>query len=181
MEKPAKGKREAKEMSMELKPEEYFLRYAYPCITNLVQKKTICRQDADNLDQLLFDRKKSKGIKREYLESCFPEAFRRIKELAKELGKDDYWDVSIIRKYWLDDNQGHNHFIDLGDGEYGKATPAFKELCKVHLAEVVSKKDNILTVKYDHTQRNVFATLVPYAKPGDKVSVHLAYAIEKME
>jgi hypothetical protein len=167
----------SKKKEARMSPEEYFLRYAYPCITNLIQKKTLKREDADNLDKILFDQKKVKRISREYLESCFPEAFRRIKEVAEDMGK-DYWDFSVMKKYWTD---AHNSFIDSGDGEYSKATPSFRELCKVHQAEVVSKKNNILTVRHDRTERNVFATLVPYVEPGDKVSVHLAFAIEKME
>jgi len=164
----------AKSKEIGISAEEYFLRYAYPCINNLVQRKRLSKDDAGNLENLLFDKK---SITRSYLESCFPEAFRRIKEVAKQMKK-PRWDVSVIKKYWEKD---HNKFIDAGDGEYSRATNSFKELCKVHKAAVVAKKDNILTVKYDNTQRNVFATLVPYVKKGDRVTVHLAFAIEKLK
>ena len=51
----------------------------------------------------------------------------------------------------------------------------------VHKAEVVEKREDILTVKYGSIARNVFATLVPDAKVGDKVTVHWAFAIEKVD
>lgn len=163
----------ARARETEMSAEEYFLRYAYPCINNLVHKKRLSVENASSLEKLLFEKK---TIARDYLESCFPEAFRRIKDVAKQMKK-PYWDISVIKKYWEEE---HSNFIDSGDGEYSKATASFRDLCKVHKAEVVAKKDNILTVRYDHTKRNVFATLVPYIKAGDKVTVHLAFAIEKI-
>jgi hypothetical protein len=153
--------------------EEYFLRYAFPCIGNLTQKNRLSKGDAENLEKIVFEKK---TIQKDYLESCFPEAFRRIKEVAGQMKK-PYWNVSVIKKYWEEE---HNRFIDSGDGEYSKATNSFKELCKVHKAEVIAKKDNVLTVKYGEITRNVFATLAPDAKKGDRVTVHLAFAIEKI-
>lgn len=157
----------------EISPERYFLKYAYPCVNNLQHENKISKKDASNLEKLLFE---NKNITRDYLETCFPSAFRRIKEVAKGMNK-DCWDMEVLRKYWLSE---HNKFIDLGDGDYAKATPTFRELCKVHKAKVIDKKEKVLTVNYDNTIRKVFATLIPDVHIGDKVSVHLAYAIEKL-
>jgi len=157
-----------------ISPERYFLMYAYPCIRNLQHEHKLSKEDAKNLERILFE---NKAIKREYLESCFPSAFKRIKIVAEQMNR-DYWDMDVLRKYWLEE---HNRFIDAGDGDYARALASFKELCKVHKAEVIDKKDNILSVKYDGIIRKVFATLVPDVKKGDKVMIHLAFAIEKVD
>ncbi len=157
----------------ESSPERYFLKYAYPCIGNLMHDKKLSKEDAQNLECLLTEHK---PISREYLKSCFPSAFRRIKQVAGEM-KMDYWSVAVLRKYWLEE---HNRFIDAGEGDYAKATPSFKELCKVYEAKVIARKDNLLTVSYDGVKRKVLATLVPEAREGDTVTVHLAFAVEKI-
>ena len=157
----------------EISAEKYFLMYAYPCVGNLQHEKKISKEDAENLENLLFE---NKTITRDYLEKCFPNAFRRIKTIAREMNK-DYWDIEVLRNYWLSE---HNRFIDLGDGDYAKATPAFKEVCKVHKAQVIEKSNNIIKVRYDNTIRKVFSKLIPDVKAGDEVTVHLAYAIEKI-
>jgi len=158
----------------EVSPEKYFLMYSFPCIGNLLHENKISKSDASNLENILFQ---NKTIERNFLEFCFPNAFRRIKTVAKEMEK-NYWDMEVIRKYWLEE---HNKFIDLGDGDYAKATPSFRELCKVHKAEVVEKKKNVITVKYGEVLRKVFAKFVPDVSIGDKVTVHLAFAIEKLD
>jgi len=165
---------EREQISAGISPEKYFLMYAYPCIRNLQHQHKLSEEDAEILEKLLFGKK---TLKRDYLESCFPNAFKRIRIVAAQMNK-DYWDIEVLRKYWLEE---HNKFIEAGDGDYATATPSFKELCKVHKAEVIGKKDNILSVKYDGIIRKVFATLVPDVKKGDKVSVHLAFAIEKLD
>ena len=92
--------------------------------------------------------------------------------------KKDRWNLAVIREYFF--GEKHNDFIDKSDGMYAVFGPTFKELCKVHRAEVIARKDNVLTIKYGRIERNVFATLVSDAKKGDKVTVHLAFAIEKI-
>jgi hypothetical protein len=164
----------AKEEITSKTPERYFLKYAYPCSFVLVEQARISEQKRKELEKKLLE---SKPIDRNKLEKIFPAAFKRIRQLAREMKK-DAWDLAVIKEYFF--GEKHNDFIDKNDGMYAIFGPTFKELCKVHKAEIIAKKDNVLAVKYGSVERNVFATLVPDAKKGDKVTVHLAFAIEKI-
>ncbi len=168
------GKR--KEMISETNPpERYFLKYAYPCSFVLVDLGKITDEKRKELEEKLL---KNKPIDRAELEDIFKAAFKRIKEIAKGEGK-DYWDFDVIKEYFF--GEKHNDFIDKQDGMYVEFSPTIRDLCKVHKAVVTEKRENILTVNYGGIARNVFATLVPDAKVGDKVTVHWAFAIEKID
>ena len=156
-------------------PERYFLKYAYPCSFVLVDLGKITDDKRKELEQKLLA---NEPIDREELESIFKAAFKRLKEIAKQEDK-DYWDLDVIKEYFF--GEKHNDFIDKQDGMYAEVSPTIRELCKVHKAEVTDKRGNILTVKYEGISRNIFATLVPNVKIGDKVSVHWAFAIEKVD
>jgi hypothetical protein len=164
----------AREKIISETPERYFLRYAYPCSFVLVEQARISEQKRKELEKKLLNNEK---IDRVELENLFPAAFKRIKELALAMKK-DAWSLDVIREYFF--GEKHNDFIDKKDGMYALFGPTFREICKVHKAEVIARKNNVLTVKYGSVERNVFATLVPDAKKGDKVTVHLAFAIEKI-
>lgn len=173
----AKGKKEKKEeliSEVHEAPERYFLKYAYPCSFVLVEQGRITEKKRKELEKKLLG---NKPIDRNELEALFPAAFKRIKELAEEMER-DAWDLAVIKEYFF--GEKHNDFIEKKDGMYAVFGPTFKELCKIHKAEVIARKNNVLTVKYNSVERNVFATLVPDAKKGDKVTVHLAFAIEKI-
>jgi hypothetical protein len=159
----------------EISPEKYFLMYAYPCSFVLVEQGRISEQKRKELEKNLLE---NRPIDRDELEKIFPAAFKRIKQLANEMKK-DAWDLDVIKEYFF--GEKHNDFIDKSDGMYAIFGPTFKELCKIHKAEVIARKDNVLLVKYGSVERNVFATLVPDAKKRDKVTVHLAFAIEKIK
>jgi hypothetical protein len=156
-------------------PERYFLKYAYPCSFVLVEQARISEQKRKELEKKLLE---NKPIDRDELEKIFPAAFKRIKQLAKGMKK-DVWDLDVIREYFF--GEKHNDFIDKRDGMYAVFGPTFKELCKVHKTTIIARKNNVLTVRYGSVERKVFATLVPDAKKGDKVTVHLAFAIEKIK
>lgn len=158
-----------------ISPEKYFLMYAYPCSFVLVDLGKITEEKRKELERKLLG---NEPIDREELESIFKAAFKRLKEIAKHEGK-DYWDLDVIKEYFF--GEKHNDFIDKQDGMYAEVSPTIRELCKVHKAEVAEKRDNVLTVKYEGIARNVFATLVPDARVGDKVTIHWAFAIEKVE
>jgi hydrogenase maturation factor len=63
---------------------------------------------------------------------------------------------------------------------YGEASQNFKELCKIHEAEVIEKRQESLIVKYGNKKRAVSGFLVPDAEKGDKVRIHFAFAVEKI-
>ena len=162
-------------ISETITPERYFLKYAYPCSFVLVDLGKISDEKRKELEEKLL---KNKLIDRLELENIFVAAFKRIKQIAKEMKK-DYWDLDVIKEYFF--GEKHNDFIDKQDGMYAKFSSTIRDLCKVHKAVITEKRENILTVKYSGVARNVFATLVPDAKVGDKVTVHWAFAIEKVD
>jgi hypothetical protein len=157
-----------------ISPERYFLLYAYPCSFVLVEQGRITEEKRKELEKKLLE---NKPLDRKELEALFPAAFKRIRQLAKEMKK-DAWDLGVIKDYFF--GEKHNDFIDKGDGMYALVGQSFKDLCKVHKAKVIDRTGNVLTVKYGGTIKNVFATLVPNAKKGDTITTHLAFAVEKI-
>ena len=66
---------------------------------------------------------------------------------------------------------------------YGIASEKFKDLCKIHKAEVIeiNKQTRELRVSYNNKQRIVSNFLIQDANVGDKVRIHFAFAIEKVD
>lgn len=157
-----------------MKVEHYFLRYAFPCMGNLVQKGKLSEDKYKELELKLLN---NQDLDRNELERIFPNAFKRLKEVAANIGAKDYWNYKVLKQYFLEE---HNNYIMLGKDEYSNIPDSLKELCKVYKAKVVDigPKKEILTVKYNNTKRKVLAKLVPNVKIGDKVTVHQGYAIE---
>jgi len=152
--------------------EEFFFRYAYPCSDTLFRMHKLSKEKKEILDK---EFKANVVPTKLELEECFPEAFRRIKLIAKEMNK-DYWDISVIKKYFREE---HNKFIDSNDGMYKRASETIKNLCKVYEAEVIDVKDNVLVVKYNHKERSVLNKSISDIKKGDKVMIHFGFAVEK--
>ncbi|MGD9276122.1 MAG: hypothetical protein PVJ67_03030 [Candidatus Pacearchaeota archaeon] len=155
--------------------EVFFLKYAFPCANVLLQKGTISREDYDLLEDAT---KKKEVLSREFLEKCFPAAFRRIKKLAETMQR-NYWDIEVMKEYWHHD---HNLNIDAGEGNYSKFPNSFCDFCKVHIAEVEKiLPQGFLLIKYGDIERPVNSEYISDIKVGDKVRIHHAYAIEKVE
>ena len=156
-------------------PEEFFLRYAFPCAHVLLETGVINEKRYKELEDCA---KTGNFLSREVIENSFPAAFRRIKILAENMKK-DYWDIEVMKEYWYN---YHNKIIDEGEGNYGLAPEFFRDFCKVHIAKV--KKilpEEFLLVEYDDKKRPVSRVYVPEAKVGDKVRIHHAYAIEMVD
>lgn len=160
--------------NIQITPELYFQRYACPCASVLLTLKRIDKATFDKVNELTL---KDQAMTREDLEKIFPEAFRRIKKLALNMDK-DYWDVEVLKQYFL--RGEHNKEIDSGDGFYAAAPPSLKELCKVHKAEVVLIKENVLKVKIGDKHRVVVNKFIPEIKLGDNVTVHYGFVVEKV-
>jgi hypothetical protein len=153
--------------------ERYFFKYAFPCAQAKVQLGSLRKEEYEELKENFLE---GGCPDKETLERYFQAAFRRIKKLADKLGK-DIWDMDVLKEYWT---KNHNEVIDEGEGMYGSASQSFKELCKIHEAEVIQKDKDNLIVAYDGKERVVSGFLVPDAKQGDKVRIHFAYAVEKV-
>jgi len=73
----------------------------------------------------------------------------------------------------------HNDVINNGEGYFSDKPEALKELCRIHIAEIIKKIDNKLIVNYGKNKtRVVFNNKVSNANVGDKITIHYAYAIE---
>ena len=160
-------------------PEEVFFRYAYPCTSDLLALDMITQEKFKEITDLF---KQGETPDRGFLEEAYPNAVKRIKRIAQELGK-PYWTEEVIRHYFINH---HNKVIDGGEGPYGKPyyTPKLKELCKVHIGQIKEKRikngTTIYHVNYNNSQTTIIGNLVPDADIGDKVSIHFRFAIEKL-
>ncbi len=154
-------------------PEEFFMKYAFPCAHVLLQVGSITQEEYDELEKRTIQKN---FPSREKIESYFVAAFRRIKSLAKEMNIEDYWDMKVLKEYWYNN---HNKIINQGEGNYSKFPDSFCDFCKTHIAEVIKMlPENFILIKYNNTQRPVSKDYVPEVKVGNKVWIHHAYAIE---
>lgn len=157
-----------------MKPEQYFLKYSYPCAHVLLESGAISEEKFKELEQYVLN---NGLMEREELETIFSAAFRRMREVAAKMNK-DVWDYEVIRKYFLED---HNMYIDKKDGNYEKFGDTFRNFCKVRKGKVISKDDDVLTVSYDGGERKVLGSMLPEAKVGDNVTIHQGFAVEILE
>jgi len=149
--------------------EKYFFKYAFPCAQAKLKLGSLSPEQYKKLKETFL---KNDTPTKETLEEVFAPAFRRIKKLSNE-----EWDIEVLKKYW---RENHNEIINQGDGMYGLAPEEFNDLCKIHEAEIIEKHQNKLIVKYNNKTRTVLNFLVPDANIGDKVTIHFAFAIEKI-
>ena len=161
-------------MTKKLTPEIYFFKYAFPCAYVILLKGELTQEEYKNLEKEFLN---GSSPSKEILEKSFPNAFARIKRLAERMNK-EMWDFEVIQEYW---KKEHNRLINEGEGMYENAPESFKDLCRINNAEIIEIKVDKLVVKYNEKKRTVFNILVPDAKIGDRVKIHYAYAIEKVD
>lgn len=168
------GKKTARRAS--LGADTFFMRYAYPCSQNLVMLDLVPKKEYDLFEKMFQE---GKPLPRAFVERIFHAAFRRIKEVARDMGIKDHWDIRVLRRYW---HEFHNKYIDAGDGNYGRQPKTFCELCKVYTAKIADKKDRVFVVTYTHEgklqARTVVSDQLPQADIGDTIRIHSGYAIE---
>jgi len=156
--------------------ESYFFRYAFPCAHLTLERGAITQEEYDELERRFL---KDNPPTREELEKTYSVAFGFLAKLAQKMQKKDKWDPEVIKKYWQ--GGAHNEVIDNGEGYFIDKPEALKELCRIHIAQITKKQDNLLIVKYGNNKiRVVFNNLIPDADVGDKITIHYAYAIEKV-
>lgn len=157
-----------------MRPEQYFFRYAWPCAEVLLQLKRISQERFDEIKAAA-----EKGItpSREMLEDTYQVAFKNIKEIAEEEGK-DYWDISVIKRYF--EGEQHNKFINSGHGTFGKAPEAMKDICRIINGTIMEVKDDIIKVSYKNNVRMCRNIYKLKLKKGDNVRIHYGYIVDKI-
>jgi hypothetical protein len=159
-------------------PEAVFFRYAAPCGEEMCHLGLISK----GLSSQIFDYLNKRKIpSRDFLESVYVNAIRRIDEVAKKLER-GRWDSFVIRTYFI---KFHNIIIDSLDGNYKIMKPSHRELCKVKVGKVINKyKTNTLLtydVQYeDGAKQRIIGENYPIAEVGDKISTHWNFAVEKI-
>jgi hypothetical protein len=161
-------------MKMEKSSERYFFEYAFPCAGVLVNIGKISKEEYLELEKTFLD---SGTPSRERMEWMFSSAFRRIRKLAEDSGKNDYWDKSVLKDYWL---WNHNQIIDEGEGNYSKTPVCFNDYCKVNMGEVMGVDEGVLTVSCGFGDVLVDGVLLQNVSVGDVVTIHHSYAVEKI-
>jgi len=161
-------------MASEKQAQILFLKYAFPCAGITLARGHITQDEFTLLKTAL---KKELPIPWETLERIFPPAWRRIFETAKILHTNPH-SLDTIRTYYL---EFHNAYIEKNDGSYRFAPPVLKELCRVERAPVREVQKNYYLVAIKKNIRPVSNFICPDAEEGTIVSVHYAYAIEKLD
>lgn len=159
----------------QLTPEQYFLKYSFPCAHVLLEMGSINQEKFDDLKKHTINNEPMDRIE---LMMLFPAAFRRMTEVAEKMKK-DVWDITVIRKYFQEE---HNNYIDEKDGNYGKFNTEFRDFCKVYKAKIINKEEDVLTVEYGGNRtRNVLNHILEDSEVGDIVTIHQGFAVEKVE
>ncbi|MBW2987727.1 hypothetical protein KY336_04205, partial [Candidatus Woesearchaeota archaeon] len=149
-----------------LKPEVYFLRYAYPCAKDLLGK-SLKQEDIDKMRNSVLE---NSPLPREYLEGIFKNAIKGM----KKINASDYWSIETIRAYfWIEHEKNLQHLEKM---------PMLKERCLVKRGKINEQlKHGFYKVQFtDGKTRNITLELLPEARLGDDVLVHRAHAVEKV-
>ncbi len=150
-----------------------FLKYAFPCAGVTLARGKITQKEYDALEKAA---RTSRPVKWKMLERIFAPAWRRIREVARELNADPR-EANTIRRYYL---EFHNKYIKNNDGSYADAPEALKKLCRVEKARIVGKGDDYYIIKIGAKKRPVSSMICHNASVGDTVSAHYGYAVEKL-
>lgn len=162
------------ELTGGLPVEVFFLRYAFPCAFVLRERGEVDDVVVSELEGAALA---GRVLPRAFLERVFKKAFGRMRRVAVEL-KLDVWDARVVKEYF---RGRHNEFIAAGDGYYAQAPSDIRRLCRVEAAVVEGVRDGVLLVRYGGGERAVNGAFVLGAKPGDRVTIHYGYAVEKLE
>lgn len=148
-----------------MEPEQYFLRYAFPCAFIAHQRGVISQRELDGLEK---DFHAGNLVARTMLVRVFHKAFERLRKLG------DPWDIDTMKRYFEDE---HNRLIEAED-MLGKNPPgSLKELCLIREATVVEKKGDIYMVQYEDKKRPVMSPMP--VEVGDAVVIHYGYIVDK--
>ncbi|MBW2967597.1 hypothetical protein KY362_03860 [Candidatus Woesearchaeota archaeon] len=152
-----------------LKPEVYFLRYAFPCARVLVDfRKTLTEEEFEQMRKAV---ETDTPMDRTYLEEKFDHAVEGIRKVS-----DDVWNVKNIRKYFWECHEEHLS-TDLPQ--------IVCRLCVVKPGKLVKKieKNGQIFFRTEISADDVRSVMPLYkdAKVGDTAMIHYGYAVEPVE
>jgi hypothetical protein len=159
----------------EIKPEVYFLKYAFPCAFISLQRGKIDKKTYQKLEKGAV---KGEELSFKELKKYFPAAFARIENLKSRKGYKK-WDIDLIRDYFWNE---HNVLIRQKKEDYKYAPKSLCDLCKVFKGRVVmaDSADHAVVKLENGKKRAVMTKLTGKLSVGDKVMVHYGYAVERM-
>jgi hydrogenase maturation factor len=148
-----------------MKPEIFFLKYAFPCSFVLVLRKEIAKKE----HKLLYESTKEEKLylSKDRIEKIFWRPMKFLGSIS---------DMRMIQKYWRFD-----HNIYLKKNKIKDFEDVLIEHCLAMPCEVVSVKKNEAVVKSPFLKNEVsLKTDFVNVKPGNKVTKHYDYICEKI-
>ena len=168
-----------------MKPEDLFLKYAFPCTIVKVARKEITRQEYESLE---LAAKENQPVSRARLERIYPSAVARMKAVAEEKGQ-VYFSEENIRDYFLG---RHNELLrgtfkptkEQGPALDENLPQAIRELCLITTGKIVKKGETFYVVEFaagKETKRRVVSNMLMVdGVLGDIVRIHYGYTVEKV-
>jgi len=148
-----------------MKPEIFFLKYAFPCSFVLLLRKEITKKEHN----LLYKSTKEEKLylTKEKIEKIFWRPMKFLKSLSN---------LDKIERYWRFD-----HNIHLKKGEFKDFDRSLIKHCMVIPCEVVKVKKNVVEVKSPFLKKNIeLKSDFVKVDVGDKVTKHYDFICEKI-
>jgi len=148
-----------------MKPEIFFLKYAFPCSFNLLLRKEITKEKQELLYKSVKEEKLH--LPKKEIERVFWRPMKFIKSIS---------DLKRVQRYWRFDHNKH-----IKQEEFQNFEEKFEKLCMVIPCEVLDSMENRAIVRsefFDGTMKlkKDFVDV----KPRDKVTKHYDYICEKI-
>jgi len=150
-----------------MKPEAYFLIYAFPAISSCG------RIEPERVRELEKMAIRGEAPSEKELKKIFPRAYERIKRLT---GKEHGYTIDDYRLYWWIE---HNRIIEAGEHGYENATPEAKIECMIRFPHIIRTEGNIVTLTLngaDTINGNNYRELP--LQSNQMVSIHKRHVIE---
>ena len=148
-----------------MKPEIFFLKYAFPCSFILLLRKEITKKD----QKLIYRSAKEEKLylPKKEIERIFWRAMKFVKSTS---------DLEDVQRYWWFD-----HNKNLKQKEFKSFEENFEKLCMVIPCEVLDLTKNGAIVKSEFFEGNIELKIdFIEVKVGDKVTRHYDYICEKI-
>lgn len=148
-----------------MKPEIFFLRYAFPCSFILILRKEITKEKQELFYRSAKD--EQLHLSKKEIERIFWRPMKFIKSISN---------LESVQRYWRFDHNTHIKQKGFQDFE-----EKFEKLCRVIPCEVLDSTENRAIVRSDFFDGTMeLKKDFVNVKPGDKVTKHYDYICEKI-